>query len=62
MIVSSLTRFACLALVFTLVHVVTPAHADTGGGVDARHYQSLSYRLVGPFRAGRTVGAVGVTT
>ena len=23
-------------------------------------YQSLRYRLVGPFRAGRTVGAVGI--
>ncbi len=25
-------------------------------------YQSLRYRLVGPFRAGRTVGAVGIPT
>lgn len=28
--------------------------------VEAGHYQELRYRLVGPFRAGRTVGAVGV--
>ncbi|MFN8689538.1 MAG: hypothetical protein ACK5XL_06005, partial [Cyclobacteriaceae bacterium] len=24
------------------------------------HYQDLSWRMIGPFRAGRTVGAVGV--
>jgi len=30
------------------------------GGVDSELYQSLRYRLVGPFRAGRTVGATGV--
>ena len=30
--------------------------------VAASHYQSLAYRLVGPFRAGRTVGGVGVPT
>ena len=28
--------------------------------VPLRQYQELSYRLIGPFRAGRTVGAVGV--
>jgi len=28
--------------------------------VPATHYQELSYRLIGPFRAGRTVGAVGI--
>ncbi len=28
--------------------------------VDAGLYESLRYRLIGPFRAGRTVGAVGV--
>ena len=26
------------------------------------HYQHLEYRMIGPFRAGRTVGAVGVPT
>lgn len=31
-----------------------------GAGVDGGAYQSLRYRLVGPFRAGRTVGAVGI--
>lgn len=32
------------------------------GGVDPSLFQELRYRLVGPFRAGRTVGAVGVPT
>ena len=31
-----------------------------GAGVDPGMFQELRYRLVGPFRAGRTVGAVGV--
>ena len=26
------------------------------------HFQHLEYRMIGPFRAGRTVGAVGVPT
>lgn len=30
--------------------------------IPASHYQELSYRMIGPFRAGRTVGAVGVPT
>jgi photosystem II stability/assembly factor-like uncharacterized protein len=34
--------------------------AGTGADLDPELYASLRYRLVGPFRAGRTVGAVGV--
>ncbi len=30
--------------------------------VPTSYYQDLNYRLVGPFRAGRTVGAVGIPT
>jgi photosystem II stability/assembly factor-like uncharacterized protein len=30
--------------------------------IEPTHYQDLRYRLVGPFRASRTVGAVGVPT
>ncbi|MCU0380069.1 MAG: hypothetical protein MUE58_02670 [Chitinophagaceae bacterium] len=30
--------------------------------IPASHYAELHYRLIGPFRAGRTVGAVGVAT
>jgi len=32
----------------------------TAADLDPSLYQSLRYRLIGPFRAGRTVGAVGV--
>lgn len=28
--------------------------------VDASLYQSMRWRMIGPFRAGRTVGAVGI--
>ncbi|MDA0681089.1 MAG: glycoside hydrolase [Proteobacteria bacterium] len=44
--------------------VCTVSLADTAGNetsaVDSSFYQELRYRLIGPFRAGRTVGAVGV--
>lgn len=30
--------------------------------VPAAYYQELEYRMIGPFRAGRTVGAVGIPT
>ena len=30
--------------------------------IDKSFYQNLEYRMIGPFRAGRTVGAVGVPT
>tara|TARA_R110000744_G_scaffold175510_2_gene294275 strand:+ start:3664 stop:6732 length:3069 start_codon:yes stop_codon:yes gene_type:complete len=30
--------------------------------IDKSHYQDLEYRMIGPFRGGRTVGAVGVPT
>lgn len=30
--------------------------------LDPRHYQELRYRLIGPFRASRTVGGVGIPT
>jgi len=32
------------------------------GQIDHTSYQNLEYRMIGPFRAGRTVGAVGIPT
>ena len=30
--------------------------------INNSQYQNLEYRMIGPFRAGRTVGAVGIPT
>ena len=30
--------------------------------IDTSQFQSLEYRMIGPFRGGRTVGAVGIPT
>jgi photosystem II stability/assembly factor-like uncharacterized protein len=48
-----ITRFA-----FFLLLLVTLA--TTAQVIPSSHYQDLQYRLIGPFRASRTVGAVGV--
>ncbi len=54
----SFTLFAGrLLLLVGLLLVVSSATAQT---VIPSHYQNLRYRLVGPFRASRTVGAVGI--
>lgn len=42
-----------------LMLLLTPAMAQP---IDPAAYQNLRYRLIGPHRAGRTVGAVGVPT
>lgn len=47
--------FPALALFLLVADRVVFAQA-----VPASAYQELSYRMIGPFRAGRTVGAVGV--
>ena len=50
---------ACAALLLIAgASAAEPPSSD--GTVDAALYEDLSYRLVGPFRAGRTVGATGV--
>lgn len=49
-------RAFCLALLIG----VGPAGAALAQPADSTAYQALRWRLVGPFRAGRTVGAVGV--
>ena len=38
------------------------AHQVLGQSTDSKYYQDLQYRLIGPFRASRTVGAVGIPT
>ncbi len=45
----------CFLTVFTVTSVFSQQ-------VPTSYYQDLNYRLVGPFRAGRTVGAVGIPT
>ncbi len=44
--------FFMLIFCFLMVH--------TNAQVDFEKYQGLEYRMIGPFRAGRTVGAVGI--
>jgi len=52
-----LSRTLALCFIASAASLPQPAGATA---VDPDYYQSLRYRLVGPFRAGRTVGAVGV--
>jgi photosystem II stability/assembly factor-like uncharacterized protein len=43
--------------------LISPTSTAAGTGVvDSMAYQDLRYRLVGPFRASRTVGGIGVPT
>jgi len=52
-----------LVLLLSIAACATAASAQRAGdaqGLDPSLYQDLRYRLVGPFRAGRTVGGVGV--
>lgn len=59
----SLTARLCCSLVLLSI-ACEASYAQTAGNepgaVAGKYYQALRYRLVGPFRAGRTVGAVGV--
>ncbi len=47
-------------LLYTALLSTFIASASTAESVDPSSYQSLRYRLIGPFRASRTVGGVGV--
>ena len=38
------------------------ANSATAQALDQSFFQNLSYRQIGPFRASRTVGAVGIPT
>ena len=52
-----LRRFAvCLAILCSLFVSFSIAQK-----VDSNFYQSMNWRMIGPFRAGRTVGAVGIS-
>ncbi len=54
-----------LPIVALLLACASPSLAQMKSGgpaLDPALYQELRYRLVGPFRAGRTVGAVGIPT
>lgn len=55
-----IARSLAVALAWTLLTLPTPTSASTQ--VDPALHQELRYRLVGPFRASRTVGGVGVPT
>ena len=56
----TLRVFCSLLAALTIQSPANAQPASEDGVVDEALYQSLKYRLVGPFRAGRTVGAVGV--
>jgi len=47
---------------FAFVWLVLASLSSFGQSIPKSHYQDLQYRLIGPFRASRTVGAVGVPT
>src|SRR5438093_12088527 len=49
-----------LLLIAACASVVSAQRAGDMQTIDPSFYQELRYRLVGPFRAGRTVGGVGV--
>jgi hypothetical protein len=59
-------RFFCIAmLVAMLVAATGVTLAQTPGNapwIDPSLYQELRYRVIGPFRASRTVGGVGIPT
>jgi photosystem II stability/assembly factor-like uncharacterized protein len=48
-------------VVCILVAIAIPASSVTAQQYDRSFYQSLRWRCIGPFRAGRTVGAAGVS-
>jgi photosystem II stability/assembly factor-like uncharacterized protein len=53
------TRRAVSAL-FSLAFILVSLSATLAQQFDQRLYQSIRWRMIGPFRAGRTVGASGV--
>ena len=58
-----LTTGACLRILLCAAVSLVPAAADADSpAIGLSHYQNLQYRLIGPFRAGRTVGGVGIPT
>jgi photosystem II stability/assembly factor-like uncharacterized protein len=55
-------RLVLLALVCATAVIQFGADAGSAQQLSSLHYQSLRWRCIGPFRAGRTVGAVGIPT
>lgn len=51
-----------IALLAAGVGVAVTSGQEKAPPVGPKCYQDLRYRLIGPFRASRTVGAVGVPT
>jgi photosystem II stability/assembly factor-like uncharacterized protein len=54
----SITRLLCVASV--LVALAASPHATGVESVDVQTYQGMRWRMIGPFRGGRTVAATGV--
>ena len=53
-------RFYTFLYCFLILHLIgCNLHAQS---IPPVHFQHLEYRMIGPFRAGRTVGAVGIPT
>src|SRR4029079_17594465 len=46
--------------IFAVAFALVSAHVAMSQPIDANLYQSLRWRCIGPFRAGRTGGAVGI--
>jgi photosystem II stability/assembly factor-like uncharacterized protein len=58
-----LVRPLLLAIALLSILLTQPeAFATPGSAIDPASFQDLQYRLLGPFRASRTVGGVGVPT
>ncbi|MEO6050450.1 MAG: hypothetical protein ABIP78_03865, partial [Pyrinomonadaceae bacterium] len=56
---SNFIRPLRLVLLVALVLAAVPS-IFYSQSVDPSLYQSMQWRMIGPFRAGRTVGAVGI--
>ena len=54
--------FPCLLVCAALAGWLTPSAWAAASEITPAHYQDLEYRLIGPFRASRTVGGTGVPT
>ena len=55
----SYNHIVIMRIIFLLYCIVFASLVD-GQTIDPTFYQDLRYRMIGPFRAGRTVGAVGI--
>ncbi len=53
-------RLYAVAPIVALVFATAPTVDAQAPGIDPTMYSSLQYRLIGPFRGGRTVGAGGI--